>query len=352
MATLRALKRRVRKDETLARNRERLVVEWLTEEGNIQDLLTNPLVAGAFAKELVSALNQQDPNLIEALRAAVTKSEGRNGGCLSNVEILAALEDGRLTVTPAPVWEKRPGRESGFDTDTFTIHLGTSVVRLPDGGEFDSRRISSRKFISRYGERSKLERGQAVRLKPGERILWFQRERIAIAARRRPDFGTKPLVSLRLSGITRWARVFLKIEYADVYHPGDDHIQVLEIKNDNPGQSLSRWLKWLFHLKHLPGQLGRTTSQMLSKRQDLLRSTPKAFFRSLRKRLCVTLREHRLPTGLVIVLYPGDKIGQVTVLALLGDPEVEDKGGHHNSQKCPSGAGAQQVLRPNADVDG
>lgn len=214
------------------------------------------------------------------------------GGVLSNTEILRAIEDGRITVEPKPLWKATDGEESSFDVDSLTVHLGPRLIELPDVDlEIDPVRNNFKEILRRHGKVIELKPGEPYKLRPGQRVLGQLLEHVTLAAEPRPTFGG-PLLCAQLNGLTRNARFFVGVELAPQLHCGDDHAPTLEIFNLNP-DPWRLWAPWR--------------------------------------------------TGVVYVLTLGMKIAQVRFCPLVGVPELNGHGGQVRGQQSPCGNGNPQA---------
>lgn len=234
------------------------------------------------------------------------------GGVLSNREILRALDDGRLKISPRPAWESTPGEEGLFDVDSVTLRLG---------GEFTIPRPGQQIDLTRHNFKEKLRQGKHISLKAGEKyplgpqdcILALTLESVTFASERRPEFENRPLLCGQLSGLSRNARFFIGIHLADQMHGGDNHPFTLEIFNLHPSPWWFSRLKWLVHYQWFQHFL-ESESKLITWLWWLVEK-PSIFY----------LTAHV------------QRIAQLRILPLVGDPEVEGRGGNMRGQNGTCG---------------
>lgn len=240
-------------------------------------------------------------------------TRGIAGGVLSNREILRALEDGRLKISPRPAWETAPGDEGLFDVDSVTLRLGGDFTIPRRGQQIDLARHNFKEKI-RQGKHLSLAVGEKYPLGPQECILALTLESITFASERRAEFGDRPLLCGQLSGLSRNARFFIGIHLADQMHGGDNHPFTLEIFNLHPRPWWYSWFGWLIHYKWF---------------QWLLESESK----------WVAWIWWLIEKPTVFYLTAGvQRIAQLRILPLVGDPEVEGRGGNMRGQNGTSGS--------------
>jgi deoxycytidine triphosphate deaminase len=234
------------------------------------------------------------------------------GGVLSNREILRALNDGRLKIVPSPAWETPPGEESLFDVDSVTLRLSGELTIPLKGQQIDLSRHNFKEKL-RQGKHISLQTGEQYPLGPQECILALTVESITFASERIAEFEDRPLLCGQLSGLSRNARFFIGIHLADQMHGGDNHPFTLEIFNLHPRPWWFSRFGWLIQYRWF---------------QHLLNSQSK----------WITWIWWLIEKPTIFYLTAGlQRIAQLRILPLIGDPEVEGRGGNMRGQNGTCG---------------
>lgn len=154
---------------------------------------------------------------------------------LSNVEILAAVRAGQLSIEPLTSTD--PAR-APFNTSAIDLHLSNeiSIPRTDDRPvQLDLRRGSIASFLHAHSEHRTLHDDQPYSLKPGRFILANTRERIdfpiSVAAER--------FLAGRVEGKSSLARCGLLVHFtAPTIHAGFEGRITLEMINLGPADIL------------------------------------------------------------------------------------------------------------------
>lgn len=152
---------------------------------------------------------------------------------LSNVEIFAALDDGRLVITPEPrprFPELGESNDCPFDSHTVDLRLGDELS-IPRGGTFSYDHTQPgqlSQLISQNSDKRKLQADQPFKLEPNRFVLGITFETIKL-----PIDPTKPTcLAARIEGKSSRARCGLLVHFtAPTVHPGWDGPLVLEMIN-------------------------------------------------------------------------------------------------------------------------
>jgi dCTP deaminase len=146
---------------------------------------------------------------------------------LSNVEIQKAINEGRLSISPAP-------RADSYDTTALNLHLGTALS-IPRAGPFnyDLRKPGFATFLSRNCDHLELPAAGHV-LEPRTFVLGVTMERVTL-----PLIEGQTLAA-RIEGKSSFARCGLLVHFtAPTVHAGFDGTLTLEMINlGNVGISL------------------------------------------------------------------------------------------------------------------
>jgi len=134
---------------------------------------------------------------------------------LSKDEILKAIREGRITLTPF--------RSECIGPCSVDLHLGRKFRVFKKKRQKIT--ISENERYDEYFDSVELGKSQGILLEPGELVLGVTEERIKLG---------KDLCA-RLDGRTRFARLGLLVHVsASLVQPGCDNVQVLEIINMSP----------------------------------------------------------------------------------------------------------------------
>ncbi len=150
---------------------------------------------------------------------------------LSNVEIHAALDNGRLVIEPQPS-PRRPEfgrRYCPYDTHSVDLTLANEIS-VPESGTYayDIMKPGSvSDLLSKHSKKCTLNEHQPFSLEPRQFILAKTLERIAL-----PIEGGPPYLAARIEGKSSRARCGVLVHFtAPTVHPGWDGPLTLEMAN-------------------------------------------------------------------------------------------------------------------------
>jgi deoxycytidine triphosphate deaminase len=155
---------------------------------------------------------------------------------LGNIALREAIEDGRLSIHPKPVFPR------DYDTDAVHLHLSNVFHVLKSGVRYtwDPNEETITQWWQRQLRQGKaikivLKPGQIFRARPGKVFLAETREVVGLPLRRRSSWAGKKLLSGKFSGRSRYARAFLGVHItADIFHPGSAGTKAIEGHNLGP----------------------------------------------------------------------------------------------------------------------
>ena len=164
---------------------------------------------------------------------------------LSNEELFAALDSGRLVITPEPS-PRRP--EIGatddycpFDTHAVDLTLGTEIT-IPETGTYAYDLMQPTplaRFIERNSRRYSIDQHSHFVLERQQFILAQTREVVALPIEHSTNTETKTCLAARIEGKSSRARVGLLIHFtAPTVHPGWRGQLTLEMINLGPARIL------------------------------------------------------------------------------------------------------------------
>lgn len=154
---------------------------------------------------------------------------------LSNVEIQAALDSGRLVIAPEPN-PRRPaeGQESPYGTHSVDLTLAPEIV-IPQPGPYSYDLMQPGNladFIARNATRCRLDDRAGLPLQPHRFILGRTCERIALPIPHPLNIASNTCLAARIEGKSSRARCGLVIHFtAPTVHPGFAGTLTLEIIN-------------------------------------------------------------------------------------------------------------------------
>jgi len=156
---------------------------------------------------------------------------------LSNVELFAALDAGRLVILPEPS-PRRPSighPDCPFDTHSVDLRLADEIA-VPEPGQFaydltEPGRIAD--TISRHSKRVTITRSQPYVLDPHTFVLGSTLETVALPI----DPARETCLAARIEGKSSRARFGLLIHFtAPTVHPGFNGTLTLEMINLGPAK--------------------------------------------------------------------------------------------------------------------
>lgn len=164
---------------------------------------------------------------------------------LSNREILAALEDGRLVIEPSPLGgTDAAALERVFDRTSINLRLG-DVLRVPveqPGIIWDPMSGSTIEALARMYDRVELRENGYV-LPPRQFLLGMTAERVALplAGDLPADVAARGCLAGRVEGKSSLARLGLLVHFtAPTIHAGFEGTIALEMMNLGPAPILLR----------------------------------------------------------------------------------------------------------------
>jgi dCTP deaminase len=157
---------------------------------------------------------------------------------LSNVEIQAAIDDGRLIIDPEPLPREPTVGHSDcpYDAHSVDLRLG-SELSIPERGAFayDHMQPGLTELISKHTEKRNLYKDQPFRLDPQRFVLGMTLERVGLPINPK----RKKCLAARIEGKSSRARCGLLIHFtAPTVHPGWNGPLVLEMINLGPSAIL------------------------------------------------------------------------------------------------------------------
>lgn len=157
---------------------------------------------------------------------------------LSNLEVQAALDSGRLVIEPEPTPRKTiiGGQHCPYDTHAVDLRLHNEIS-VPSSGTFAidlTQPGSISDLLSKHSDRLTLTEDQPFRLKRGKFILARTHEKIEL-----PIDGKPPYLAARIEGKSSRARCGLLVHFtAPTVHPGFKGPLTLEMINLGPAEIL------------------------------------------------------------------------------------------------------------------
>src|SRR5438132_149985 len=152
---------------------------------------------------------------------------------LSNREIHAALDSGRLIIEPQPLpRETTPGQYCPYDTHSVDLTLA-SEISIPQKGPYtyDLIAIGLAQFIGRNSEKVILDKNQPFPLAPNQFILALTREVVGLPVLAEAE----TCLAARIEGKSSRARCGVLVHFtAPTVHPGWHGQLTLEMINLGP----------------------------------------------------------------------------------------------------------------------
>ena len=150
---------------------------------------------------------------------------------LSNVEIHAALDSGKLIIHPQPA-PRLPSGDAYCPYDTHTVDLRLSPeISIPESGPFVynvTKPGNMAAFIYKNSVRKKISSDAPHHLKQNQFVLGMTIERVGLPI---PKDG-KTCLAARIEGKSSRARLGLLVHFtAPTVHPGYDRTLTLEMIN-------------------------------------------------------------------------------------------------------------------------
>ena len=158
---------------------------------------------------------------------------------LSNVEIHAALDAGRLRINPEPAPRTRTlgVQYCPYDTSAVDLKLGPEIV-IPSSGQFTynlTKPGDLADLISKHSERRQLRADQPYHLDPHKFILGKTLERVELPIEQQCE----TCLAARIEGKSSRARVGLLVHFtAPTVHAGFEGTLTLEMINLGPASIL------------------------------------------------------------------------------------------------------------------
>lgn len=158
---------------------------------------------------------------------------------LSNVEIHAALDAGKLIIDPEPAPRTRTvgGQYCPYDTSAVDLRLGREIV-IPSSGQFTYNLTEPgdlADLISKHSARRQLRDDQPYHLNPHTFVLGETLERVELPIERE----CTACLAARIEGKSSRARVALLVHFtAPTVHPGFKGTLTLEMINLGPASIL------------------------------------------------------------------------------------------------------------------
>jgi dCTP deaminase len=150
---------------------------------------------------------------------------------LSNVELQAALDAGRLIINPEPFPRRpEPGRDCPYGTHSVDLTLGDEITILEPGQfSFDLARPGKlAEFIDRNSRRITITPAQPFLLERHKFVLGMTRARVALPILD----GFDTCLAARIEGKSSRARCASLVHFtAPTVHPGFDGTLTLEMIN-------------------------------------------------------------------------------------------------------------------------
>lgn len=153
---------------------------------------------------------------------------------LSNRDIQAALDSGRLVIDPEPYPRvpETPGKPCPYSTSSVDLTLGDEVSHFRESlaMSIDLRRGQFRDLFGPNSVSHRITERQPYTLEPGQLVLGKTRERIQL-----PLVDTEPCLAGRIEGKSSYARCGLLVHFtAPTVHAGFSGTITLELINQGP----------------------------------------------------------------------------------------------------------------------
>jgi dCTP deaminase len=162
---------------------------------------------------------------------------------LSNIEMQAALESGRLVINPKPM-PMRPavGQKCPYDTHSVNLRLGNEIS-IPNSGPFSFDLMQGgdlTHFLSRNSDKQAIV-DTGYPLKKSQFVLGRTLEYIALPIDHEENLKQGVCLAARIEGRSSVARCGVLVHFtAPTVHPGFDGTLTLEIINLGPTNFILR----------------------------------------------------------------------------------------------------------------
>jgi dCTP deaminase len=162
---------------------------------------------------------------------------------LSNIEMQAAMESGRLVITPKPLpLRPGPGQKCPYDTHSVNVTLSTEIS-VPQSGPFSfdlAQGGDLSTFLSRNSDKHIITQ-TGYTLKRHQFILGRTNEYINLPLDHPTNQAREACLAARIEGRSSVARCGVLVHFtAPTVHPGFDGTLTLEIINLGPADFILR----------------------------------------------------------------------------------------------------------------